>query len=182
MTVSAIAADGASEDMSSAWRSPERDTLTDVGELPTSLVDEATGLPNRLHFDAVYGAVFHIGARGLPLAVVLLELEGPELDARALAKLGEAVRGATRQSDVQSRVGPRSVALLLLDCNVHGGRVVAERMVEALSPWARGVGATVRAGVAAYGEGRERPGTLLEGVVAAVESARRDGVAVGVTF
>ena len=40
-----------------------------------ALTDLETGLPNGLHFDTVFHIIFAFGARGIPVTVVLLEVE-----------------------------------------------------------------------------------------------------------
>lgn len=130
--------------------------------LPDILRDPETGLPNRTFFDAVFGTVFHIGKRGLPLSIVVCRLPGAaDAGREALASLGGRLREVTRQSDLRARMGREEVVLVLVDCNVHGARIVGERVVEDLSEWAAPHGLTVRAGVATHTEEMEAPADLL---------------------
>lgn len=137
-----------------------------------ALMDAVTNLPSRLHFDVVYRVVFAAGTRGFPITVLLLEaaaLEGSPDDLRELARRLSAV---TRRMDLLARFDEGRLVALLLGCNVHGGRVAAERLVLSLEPWLMERSVEMKVGVAALQPHMEKGGELIEEARRALVDAR----------
>ncbi len=141
-----------------------------------ALTDALTGLPNRLHFDTVFEVVFAAGDRGIPVTLLLVEVE--EASEALLRDLGPALRGTSRQTDLLARVREDRFALVLLDCNLQGGRLVADRVDGVLAGF-RERGLHYAIGGAAYTREMERPGDLVgaaEGALAAAKAAGGDRI------
>lgn len=149
-----------------------------------ALTDAQTGLPNALHWDTVFGIVFAAGDRGIPLTLILLEIDHylgwvggrdpGEVD-RVLAALGLALVTFTRSSDLAARVEEARFAFVLLDCNLAGGRLVADRLHALLDPLREDGGLSFSMGVAVY----DREMLRSEQLVGASESALRAAQARG---
>ncbi len=102
-----------------------------------ALTDEQTGLPNRLHFDTVLGTLFATGQRGLPLSLIVVEIDDvgdwlertdPAEAARVVRVMGQRLVGIIRQSDVLARADEGRFAVCLIDCNMAGAVLVADRI------------------------------------------------------
>ena len=149
-----------------------------------ALTDLETGLPNGLHFDTVFHIIFAFGARGIPVTVVLLEVEdlsewregksGPEAQ-RVLRWLGSILTSSVRRSDLAARTDEGRFALVLVDCNVAGGRLVADRLDLSLDPVREATGLRFSMGVAAYQQEMSSPDALMGGAEGALRSARSLG-------
>lgn len=149
-----------------------------------ALTDSQTGLPNGLHWDTVFAFVFTAAQRGMPLTVLLLELDGfqewksqrspGEMEA-FMAAFASAVRSTTRESDLLARTAEARLALALLDCDLEGGRLVAGRLDRCLGPLLHDVGLSASMGVAACGQGMQRPEDLLEAAEEALGRAGEKG-------
>jgi diguanylate cyclase (GGDEF)-like protein len=148
------------------------------------LTDQETGLPNRLHFDTVFDIVFAFGARGVPVTLVLLETEGhagwwadggPSEVQRGIRGLGEILTSAVRRSDLVARMDETRFALILVDCNVAGGRLVADRIDVLLDPVREATGLRFSMGVAAYQQEMSAPENLMSGAESALRNARSLG-------
>ena len=102
-----------------------------------ALTDEETGLPNRLHFDTVFEVLFATGSRGVPMTVLLLEIEGfeawagscgPAEVSKILRSMGGSLLPMVRQTDLVARIGDARFSFCLLDCNMAGAVLVADRI------------------------------------------------------
>lgn len=149
-----------------------------------ALTDEETALPNKLHFDTVFEFIFASGARGIPATLILLEVddfaewrsERASSEAqRALRGVGEALSAVTRRSDLAARVGESLFALTLVDCNLAGGRLVADRIDLQLDSVREATGLRFSLGIAAYQREMTRPEDLKDGAESALRSARALG-------
>ena len=150
-----------------------------------SLKDEATGLSNRRHFDIVYNFLFNVADRGVPLTLVLFQLDDPEgaegagsatgNAAEALVDFAGAMATATRATDLAARFSPDRLVALLVDCNQQGGLIYADRVLDAAQGVQRSSGRTVSVGVAAYDKEVADPGELISQAEAALEGAIRAG-------
>ena len=150
----------------------------------SALTDQETGLPNGLHFDTVFDIIFAFGARGIPVTLVLLEVEelpewreektGAEIQ-RVLRWLGGILTSSVRRSDLAARTDEARFALILVDCNVAGGRLVADRLDLFLDPVREATGLRFSMGVAAYQQEMSSPEELLGGAEGALRSARALG-------
>lgn len=159
--------------------------------------DTLTGLANRRGFeDALAKAWARCTAASLPLAVLLLDLDGfkalndahghPAGDA-ALRGVATRLRASLRRSDeVAGRLGGDEMALLLPGANTEDARAVAERlraMIEVaarsgqLAPRAERISASI--GVASAWPtataGAAGPSALLADADAALYRAKREG-------
>jgi len=135
-----------------------------------ALTDEQTGLPNRLHFDTVFEVIFATGSRGVPSTVILLEIEGFEDWAagvergeigRVLRSLASILRPVLRQTDVLARSDEARFVVCLLDCNMAGGVLVADRIDGLLDPVRRATGLSFSMGGAVFDAEMDRPEDLL---------------------
>lgn len=149
-----------------------------------ALTDPDTGLANRLHFETVFSVVFAAGHRGIPVAVMLLELEGlheweartpPAVVTRELQAWGTLLDGAVRQVDLVARMEPERFAVVLLDCNLAGGRLVADRLDTLASGFRHRTGVGVSMGVAVFSREMAKPGELLDAAQRALARARARG-------
>lgn len=136
-----------------------------------ALMDGETGLPNRLYFDTVFDVIFSTGFRGLPLTVLLLELDGFEEWAgtrdvtevhRLLRSLGRVVRAVVRKSDVVARTGEARFAFCLIDCNLAGGVLVADRVDGMLDSFRESAGLRFSIGGAVFDSDMQGPSDLLD--------------------
>lgn len=142
-----------------------------------ALTDDLTGLPNRLHFEAVYRVVFRAVNRGIPVSVAVLEVDGyvagSEEGLAMVKRAGERLRPTVRGADLLARVDAARFFLLLFDCNPQGARIAADRYQEHLSI----DGITVSVGVAstARGESPRDPRELISAAEDALARARTMG-------
>ena len=151
--------------------------MTDMTESKghPALTDAQTGLPNKLHWDTVFSVIFAAGSRGIPLTLILLEIDGyerwvvergPNEVDKVLVALGRSLGATTRQSDLVARIQEERFAFLLLDCNLAGGRLVADRLDALLDPIRQASALSFSMGVAAY----NRDMTRWEDFLGAAES------------
>ncbi len=150
-----------------------------VGLTPhPALTDEETGLPNRLHFDTVFEVVFAAARRGIPLTLLLVEIDdfagwssqaGSSRAARTLRALGMTLVGSVRTCDLVARTQENRIALALLDCELSGGGVVADRLQSLMVSFRKDTGLSVSIGGA-----QARSSMMhLEDLVGAAEHALR---------
>ena len=152
-------------------RDPQRALVAAVERDHPVLMDPVTQLPSRLHFDVVYRVVFAAGTRGFPITVLLME--APALDPEdELPEFAKRLSAVTRRMDLLARFDESRIVALLLGCNVHGGRVAAERMVLSLEPWLEGRTAEMKVGVAALLPHMEKESELIEAARVALKDAR----------
>lgn len=149
-----------------------------------ALTDDESGLPNQLHFDTVFRVVFHTGRRGVPLAVLILEIRDfqawkartqPDEQARVLRILGAALRPVVRGSDLLSRSGEDRFAVGLLDCNVAGAILVADRIEHVLDPIKETTGLAFNIGGAVFDMDMREPKDLFAASEDALKAARTKG-------
>ena len=135
------------------------------------LIDELTGLSNEWHFRILYDFAFAAGDRGIPLTLVLFEIEGfeayrrlrgSELAGKALRDFGGLLGRMTREMDVTVRLHGARFLSLLRDCNLQGGLVFVDRIQQGTGALEDEHGLSVAVGVAAYEEGMEKPSDLLD--------------------
>ncbi len=149
-----------------------------------ALTDEQTGLPNRLHFDTVFEVLFAAGNRGIPLTLIFLEADdylswasGHTKDeiGHSMKKLGALLATTIRQSDLVARVDEARFAFVLLDCNLAGARLVADRLDVLVDPFREETGLSCSMGVAAYSRGMNRAHELLGAAEQALRAAQARG-------
>jgi diguanylate cyclase (GGDEF)-like protein/putative nucleotidyltransferase with HDIG domain len=112
------------------------------GLVDASRLDGLTGLPNRRALGRVLRFESERARRtGNPLALLVGDLDnlrqlnargGQEAGDDAIARLGAIVQASTRGVDSCARLGGGEFGLLLPDTDVFGGRVVADRVREAV--------------------------------------------------
>src|SRR5204862_6568243 len=100
--------------------------------------DSLTGLVNRREFEERFGAEVERSTRtGRPLSILVLDLDwfkefndrfGHSAGDRALTLLAEALRRATRTSDVLARLGGEEFAVLAPETDEKEGLLLAERL------------------------------------------------------
>lgn len=134
-------------------------------------LDAATGLSNRRHFDVLYDFAFHLAHRGVPISLVFLELasfsayreeEGDEAAAEAIAEFGRCLGDSTRVMDLAVRLEEARFAAMLMDCNLHGGLLYADRIRDAAVKLSERTGLEVCAGVATFLPSMTTPIELIE--------------------
>jgi diguanylate cyclase len=145
-----------------------------------SLADPLTGLSNRAHFDIIYDFAFHVATRGVPVTLVLFQLDGDSggggtPDRRHFVGFAHALRSATRTTDLAARLSEDRLMALLVDCNQHGGLIYADRVLDAAREVLEGAGLTASAAVAAYEKELESPAALLVRAEATLDGARSAG-------
>jgi diguanylate cyclase (GGDEF)-like protein len=149
-----------------------------------ALTDPETGLPNSLHFDTVFDVVFATGSRGVPVAVILLELdhfaewagrtEAVEVG-RTLRVLRDALIPLVRRSDILARIGEARFAFCLVDCNLAGAILVADRIEGLKDSLGSATGFGFSMGGAAFDMDMERPADLLGAAEQALRVAQARG-------
>jgi len=135
-----------------------------------ALIDERTGLPNRLQFDTVYRFLFAGADRGVPLALLMVQMD--VRDEEAFRRAADELAKSTRGSDLLAHLGDGRFVTLLLGCNVHGARLVADRVAGLLAD-VLGTGFAV--GLAGYRDDMTDPSQLMDAVVGAMSDAQAAG-------
>lgn len=149
-----------------------------------ALTDSQTGLPNRLHFETVFRVLFATGSRGMPLSVILLEIDGfvpwsvssesAEVD-RILRSIGSGLLPLVRRSDLVARTDEARFALCLLDCNLAGAVLVADRVDGLLDEFRGTTGLRFSMGGAAFDLDMKRPKDLVGAAEASLRAAQAQG-------
>lgn len=148
------------------------------------LADELTGLSNDWHFDILFDFAFVAGDRGIPLTLVLFEVEGLE-DYRtshgsddadeALRHFAGLLAGTSREMDVAARLDQARFVSLLRDCNLQGGLIFVDRVQRLARSLEEEHGLTVAMGMAAYEDRMTDSGELMAAAEAALARSLRDG-------
>lgn len=104
-----------------------------------SWVDDLTGLPNRRHFNNEFVRAYNLARRGIPMAVVLIDLDnfkklnlqaGNSAGDQALKLFANTLQQYCRKTDFAARLGGDEFALLLLDMQPDKIRPVLEKLSE----------------------------------------------------
>ena len=149
-----------------------------------ALTDHQTGLPYRLHFDTVFEVVFATGSRGVPLTVILLEMDpfsewAAKTDeseiSRVLRSIGSTLKPVIRQSDLLARWDEACFSFCLVDCNLAGAVLVADRIDGLMDSIRAKTGLTFSMGGAAFGLDMGVPGDLMGAAEKALQAARDRG-------
>lgn len=149
-----------------------------------ALTDEQTGLPNRLYFDTVFEVLFATGARGLPLTIMVLGIDGfdewaKEAEAVEVGRLFRFIRNATvpavRKADVVARIGETRFALCLIDCSLTGAVLVADRIDGMLDAVRKTSGLGFNMGGAAFDMDMGEPHDLFSAAEDALRVAQGRG-------
>lgn len=157
--------------------------------------DGLTGLANRaLFLDRVDHAIARHNRGRAPITVLLLDLDefktvneslGHPAGDALLVEIAARLRHCLRPGDTIARLGGDEFGVLLEDVDVHGGRAVAERVMQSIArPVAlagREVVARVSVGIAEAGSA-ERSDELLKKADVAMYAAKDAGRACHQTF
>lgn len=135
-----------------------------------ALTDERTGLPNRLHFETVYRFLFAGADRGVPLALMMVEIDVQ--DEPRFRDVAARLAALTRSSDMVAHLGDGRFVTLLIGCNLHGARIAADRMAVLL---ADSLGSGYAVGLAVLKGDMQDPSELIVALEAAVADARAKG-------
>jgi len=146
------------------------------------LVDETTGLSNERHFDILYDFAFAAGDRGIPLTLVMIQVDdvgaasgdGRGVDPR-VARAGALLGGGTRDMDVVAHLGGGRFICLLMDCNFQGGVVFSDRIRRLADNLKNGWQLSLSLGMASYREGMEEAAELRREAVRSLEKALKEG-------
>lgn len=156
------------------------DTST-VSDRHAALTDEQTGLPNRRHFDTVFKTLFAMARRGMPLTTLLVEVEGLEEieggreaadTGRLFRLLATSIEPTIRQTDILARLDADRLVLGLVDCNLAGAAVVAQRIDGYLDLIRGETGLEFSLGGAEFDKAFQEPADLLGAAGDALEIAR----------
>ena len=119
-----------------ALQSQMERTLTQLGA--AARTDSLTGLANRRELEQRFAGELERSTRGgRPLSILVLDLDwfkefndrfGHAAGDRALVQLAEALRRATRTSDVVARLGGEEFAVLAPETDEREGYLLAERL------------------------------------------------------
>ncbi len=91
--------------------------------------DPDTGLVDRATLELLLDrALVDATKRKMPLAIVVLRVEGDGFVPAHLASLALAIEGACREGDVAARFAPDALALLLVDADAPRARAFVERL------------------------------------------------------
>ena len=148
------------------------------------LTDSLTGLASQWHFDLIFDFVFELGDRGVPMTLVLFEIDG--LSAHIAERGGDAKEAAiggfggklaqvSRKMDLMARYGDERFMCLLLQCNVQGGMVFADRIRSDAEEFTAATGLTLSAGVSAYTAEMKERDDLSTSVRRCLEAAQLAG-------
>lgn len=153
-------------------------------EAHPALTDQQTGLPNRLHFETVLKTLFASGPRGLLLSIILLEIDdaakwlgeadGAEVDG-VLRLIGATMASAIRESDVLARAEEGRFVVCLVDCNMAGAVLVADRIDGLLDPVRANSGLGFSIGGATFDPGMGQPRELIEAAEGSLRVAQGRG-------
>jgi diguanylate cyclase (GGDEF)-like protein len=159
--------------------------LTELGR--AARTDSLTGLANRRELEGRFAGELERSTRGgRPLAIVVLDLDwfkefndrfGHTAGDHALVQLSEALRRATRTSDIVARLGGEEFAVLAPETDEHEGYQLAERLrAEVRATFARQQEKmTVSCGVATFPLHGITAGELLHSADRALYEAKEAG-------
>jgi diguanylate cyclase (GGDEF)-like protein len=159
--------------------------LTELGA--AARTDPLTGLANRRELEGRFAGELERSTRGgRPLSIVVLDLDwfkefndrfGHAAGDGALVQLGEALRRATRTSDIVARLGGEEFAVLAPETDQHEGYQLAERLrAEVRATFARQQEKmTVSCGVAGFPMHGITTGELLHSADRALYEAKEGG-------
>jgi diguanylate cyclase (GGDEF)-like protein len=168
-----------------ALRAQMERMLTELGA--AARTDSLTGLANRRELEGRFAGELERSTRGgRPLAIIVLDLDwfkefndrfGHAAGDDALVQLAQALRRATRTSDVVARLGGEEFAVLAPETDEHEGYQLAERLrAEVRATFARQQEKmTVSCGVAGFPVHGITAGELLHSADRALYEAKESG-------
>ena len=149
-----------------------------------ALTDTLTGIPNRRHSVVFLEAAFAAAQRGIPLCVVLFDLDkfkayndtkGHLAGDEALQKVSDVLLKSTRRMNLTARWGGEEFLSMLSDTALEGGRIFAERVLSEIHQVFPDGSVTASAGVARYTPDMDSPARLLAAADQAMYSAKGAG-------
>lgn len=136
-----------------------------------ALTDQLTGLPNRLALDMLLTQAFAAGQRGMPVAVVMFDLDhfkafndrfGHQAGDDALRLVGQIIKQHSRDTDLCTRYGGEEFFCILYHATASGAMTFTERVRRDLVLSELTFGAvTVSAGIAIYSSTLQGPDDLV---------------------
>jgi diguanylate cyclase (GGDEF)-like protein len=161
----------------------------ELSEMATT--DALSGLYNRRYvFDALEREIRLARRRGLPLAIVLMDVDGLKklndqyghaIGDEALKRAAGALRNALRTTDIAARIGGDEFLALLSDCDGESLRLILARIQESMQPLGlpqmpAPIRLTMSAGAAVLVSG-DSSTTLMQRADLALYDAKRSGKA-----
>jgi diguanylate cyclase (GGDEF)-like protein len=149
-----------------------------------ALSDSLTGMPNRRHSVVFIEAAFAAAQRGIPLTVVLFDVDGFKkyndtyghlAGDEVLRKIAQVLMKTTRRMNLSARWGGEEFLCMLSDTPVDGGRIFAERVLADVHRVFTDGSVTLSGGVAGYVRGMDTPAHLLAAADLALYAAKRAG-------
>ncbi len=149
-----------------------------------ALMDPLTGMPNRRHSVVFIEAAFAAAKRGIPLTVVLFDVDhfkafndsrGHLAGDEALRKIAGVLVGTTRKMNLTARWGGEEFLSTMSDTPVEGGRIFAERVLSEIHQAFPDGSLTLSAGVARFTERMDTPTRLLAAADQAMYEAKAAG-------
>ncbi len=158
--------------------------MVDRTALTDALRDPLTGLSTEWHFEIVSTFALGMASRGIPMTIASFAIDGLDtyaerkgLDARdsALQSFGTMLRRTARQTDLAVRMAEDRFLSLLMDCNLQGGLVFADRVRGQAAGFSGDTGLTVSTGLATFIEEMESAVELVEMSTKALSVALASG-------
>lgn len=149
-----------------------------------ALMDSLTGMPNRRHSVVFIEAAFAAAKRGIPLTVVLFDIDrfkayndthGHLAGDEALKKVAGLLVGSTRKMNLTARWGGEEFLSMLSDTPTEGGRIFAERVLSEIHQIFPDGSITLSAGIARYTDAMDTPARLLAAADDAMYEAKAAG-------
>lgn len=150
-----------------------------------SLIDPLTGLANRRHADLHLDRAFAAAMRGVPLAVVIFDLDrfktvndecGHAVGDDVIRAMAQVLGRNTRRMDLSARFGGEEFLVALSDISSGAAMDFADRVREDLRSMEFPCGqVTVSAGVATYAPGMGSADVLIAAADRALYQAKESG-------
>ncbi len=149
-----------------------------------ALTDSLTGMPNRRHSVVFLESAFAAAQRGIPLTVVLFDLDhfkkyndtkGHVAGDEALKTVAEILVRSTRRMNLSARWGGDEFLSMLSDTPLEGGRIFAERVLSEIHQAFPDHSLTLSAGLARYSRGMDTPARVLAAADQAMYLAKAGG-------
>jgi diguanylate cyclase (GGDEF)-like protein len=149
-----------------------------------ALTDQLTGIGNRRHAVVFVEAAFAAAQRGIPLSVVLFDvdkfknyndLHGHFGGDEALKRVSQVLTASTRRMNLTARWGGEEFLSLLSDTPIEGALIFAERVLSEIHQEFPDGSITLSAGLARYVPGMDSPARLLAAADQAMYAAKAAG-------
>jgi len=149
-----------------------------------ALSDPLTGMPNRRHAVVFVEAAFAAAQRGIPLSVVLFDVDGFKgfndthghlKGDDALRSIAQVLTKSTRRMNLTARWGGEEFLSMLSDTPADGGLIFAERVLSEVHQAFPDGSVTLSAGLARYVPDMDSPARLLSAADQAMYAAKAAG-------